>query len=126
LRARGGQFRCAKLGEAEVFAAADEDIRLPYPINPASADRVLSFDRTRLSFIVGRCRGSAAGRADARQPSEVDVLVKVDGLSSLVSIPRAGAPPSSSPASPSCRGCGSGLSAMPGHAYGGPKQRSRR
>ena len=33
---------CAKLGEAEVFAAAGiDDIRLPYPINPVNADRVL-------------------------------------------------------------------------------------
>ena len=34
---------CAKLGEAEVFAAAGiADIRLPYPVNPANASRVLA------------------------------------------------------------------------------------
>ena len=45
---------CAKLGEAEVFADAGiEDIRLPYPINPVNARRVLQLlDKTRLSFIV--------------------------------------------------------------------------
>ena len=34
---------CAKVGEAEVFAAAGiEDVRLPYPTNPANADRVFA------------------------------------------------------------------------------------
>jgi D-serine deaminase-like pyridoxal phosphate-dependent protein len=34
---------CAKVGEAEVFAAAGiEDIRLPYPVQPSNADRVLA------------------------------------------------------------------------------------
>jgi D-serine deaminase-like pyridoxal phosphate-dependent protein len=72
---------CAKLGEAEVFADAGiEDIRLPYPLNPANADRVVALlDRTRLSFIVDHlevARGwSAAMQAAGR---EVDVLVKVD------------------------------------------------
>ena len=72
---------CAKLGEAEVFAEAGiSDIRLPYPLNPSNADRVLRLlDRTHLSFIVDHA-------AVARQWSdvmagagrEVDVLVKVD------------------------------------------------
>lgn len=72
---------CAKLGEAEVFADAGiEDIRLPYPLNPVNADRVIALlDRTHLSFIVDHldvARGwSAAMRAAGR---EVDVLVKVD------------------------------------------------
>jgi D-serine deaminase-like pyridoxal phosphate-dependent protein len=72
---------CAKLGEAEVFAAAGiEDIRLPYPLHPSNADRVLELlDRTHLSFIVDHlevARGwSRAMRAANR---EVDVLVKVD------------------------------------------------
>src|SRR5262245_48745973 len=45
---------CAKLGEAEVFADAGiADIRLPYPLNPSNADRVIALrDRTRLSFVV--------------------------------------------------------------------------
>jgi D-serine deaminase-like pyridoxal phosphate-dependent protein len=72
---------CAKLGEAEVFAAAGiEDIRLPYPLHPVNADRVLALlDRTHLSFIVDdldvarewSARMERAGRV-------VDVLVKVD------------------------------------------------
>src|SRR4029453_14244127 len=45
---------CAKLGEAEVFADPGiEDIRLPYPLNPANADRLIALsNRTHLSFIV--------------------------------------------------------------------------
>jgi D-serine deaminase-like pyridoxal phosphate-dependent protein len=72
---------CAKLGEAEIFAEAGiSDIRLPYPLHPSNADRVLRLlDRTHLSFIVDHA-------AIARQWSEViagagrevDVLVKVD------------------------------------------------
>ncbi|HEY7499830.1 MAG TPA: alanine racemase [Vicinamibacterales bacterium] len=72
---------CAKLGEAEVFADAGiEDIRLPYPLHPVNADRVLALlDRTRLSFIVDDLEiarewsgvMTSAGRT-------VDVLVKVD------------------------------------------------
>src|SRR5688572_22426285 len=72
---------CAKLGEAEVFADAGfTDIRVPYPINPTNAPRVLALlERTDLSFIVDHlaiAHGwsnafSAAGRT-------VDVLVKVD------------------------------------------------
>jgi D-serine deaminase-like pyridoxal phosphate-dependent protein len=72
---------CAKLGEAEVFADAGiADIRLPYPLNPVYADRVLDLlDRTRLSFIVdhiGVARGWSAAMQQAGR--EVDVLVKVD------------------------------------------------
>jgi D-serine deaminase-like pyridoxal phosphate-dependent protein len=72
---------CAKLGEAEVFAEAGvADLRLPYPLNPVNADRVIALlDQTRISFIVDHpdvARGwsdamSAAGR-------DLDVLVKVD------------------------------------------------
>ena len=72
---------CAKLGEAEVFAEHRvPDIRLPYPLHPVNADRVLSLlDRTRLSFIVDDfdvARGwsrlmSGAGR-------QVEVLIKID------------------------------------------------
>ena len=72
---------CAKLGEAEVFAAAGiEDIRLPYPLNPANAERVIELlDRTRLSFIIDH-PDVAAGWSDAltREGREVEVLVKVD------------------------------------------------
>src|SRR4051812_49434596 len=34
---------CAKVGEAEVFADAGiQNIRLPYPVNPSNASRVLA------------------------------------------------------------------------------------
>ena len=72
---------CAKLGEAEVFAEAGiADIRLPYPINPANADRVIALlGRTRLSFIVDHL-GVARQWSDAiaKAGKTVDVLVKVD------------------------------------------------
>ena len=72
---------CAKLGEAEVFADAGiNDIRLPYPLNPANADRVLRLlNRTHLSFIVDHmdvARGWSESMVAAGQ--HVDVLVKVD------------------------------------------------
>lgn len=72
---------CAKVGEAEVFADAGiQDIRLPYPVNPDKAERVLALmRRCRLSIVVDHL-------AVARQWSTVlsaagatlDVLVKVD------------------------------------------------
>lgn len=72
---------CAKLGEAEVFADAGiADIRLPYPLNPVNADRVLRLlDRTHLSFIVDHM-AVARGWSDAMAATgqRVDVLVKVD------------------------------------------------
>src|SRR4051812_30330345 len=77
--ARG--ITCAKLGEAEVFAAAGlADIRVAYPLNPVNLDRVLALsERTRLSFIVDNlavAREWSVGLAAAGRP--VDVLVKVD------------------------------------------------
>lgn len=72
---------CAKLGEAEVFAAQGfDDIRVAYPLNPVNIGRVLALvERTRLSFIVDHpevARGwSSALHAAGRS---VDVLVKVD------------------------------------------------
>ena len=72
---------CAKLGEAEVFAAAGiSDIRLPYPLQPSNADRVLALQRTaRLSFIVDDLR-VARGWSEAMQAANAraEVLVKVD------------------------------------------------
>lgn len=72
---------CAKLGEAEVFADAGiGDIRLPYPLHPVNADRVLALlDKTHLSFIVDDL-DVARGWSDAmsRAGRKVDVLVKVD------------------------------------------------
>ena len=72
---------CAKLGEAEVFAEAGiSDIRLPYPINPSNADRVIRLlDRTHLSFIVDHREVARQWSAALSRASRVvDVLVKVD------------------------------------------------
>ena len=72
---------CAKLGEAEVFADAGfKDIRLPYPLNPSNADRVIALlDRTNVSFIIDHL-GVAQQWSDAmtRAGRQVDVLVKID------------------------------------------------
>jgi D-serine deaminase-like pyridoxal phosphate-dependent protein len=72
---------CAKLGEAEVFAEAGiGDIRLPYPVHPSNADRVLALmDRARVSIIVDH-RAVARGWSEAmsRAGRTLDVLVKVD------------------------------------------------
>jgi D-serine deaminase-like pyridoxal phosphate-dependent protein len=72
---------CAKLGEAEVFAAEGfEDIRVAYPLNPVNVDRVVALlDHTRLSFIVDHAdvaREWSEALRGARRA--VDVLVKVD------------------------------------------------
>jgi D-serine deaminase-like pyridoxal phosphate-dependent protein len=72
---------CAKLGEAEVFADAGvADIRLPYPLNPANADRVFALaDRVRLSFIVDDQAVARAWSSIAVQRARtLNVLVKVD------------------------------------------------
>ena len=56
------------------------DIRIPYPINPANADRVIALRRrTHLSFIVDHQRVAAQwSEALAQAGVTVDVLVKVD------------------------------------------------
>jgi len=72
---------CAKLGEAEVFAAAGiGDIRLPYPVNPANAPRVLALlERARLSIIVDDIEVAEGwSRAMTAARRQLDVLVKVD------------------------------------------------
>jgi D-serine deaminase-like pyridoxal phosphate-dependent protein len=72
---------CAKLGEAEVFADAGiEDIRLPYPLHPVNAERVIKLlDRTHLSFIVDDLEVARGwSRALEQSGRSVDVLVKVD------------------------------------------------
>ena len=118
---------CAKLGEAEVFAERGiPDIRLPYPLNPVNADRVLSLlDRTRLSFIVDDldvARGwsrviSTAGR-------RVDVLIKVD-----VGFHRCGIDPATTDAPEFIARVAElpglelkGLLSHAGHAYGAPSE----
>src|SRR3954464_11620959 len=72
---------CAKLGEAEVLADAGiADIRLPYPVNPINADRVVALlSKTKLSIIVDDM-DVAKGWSDAmtRAGQTLDVLVKVD------------------------------------------------
>jgi D-serine deaminase-like pyridoxal phosphate-dependent protein len=72
---------CAKLGEAEVFVEAGiRNIRLPYPVNPSNASRVLALmDRATISIIVDHL-GVARGWSDAMQRAgrTLDVLVKVD------------------------------------------------
>ena len=72
---------CAKVGEAEVMAAAGlANIRLAYPINPSNAARLVALmERASLSIVidhlaVARAWSDAMRRADRR----LDVLVKVD------------------------------------------------
>jgi D-serine deaminase-like pyridoxal phosphate-dependent protein len=72
---------CAKVGEAEVFAAAGiTDIRLPYPVHPFNAERVLRLmDRASVSIIVDHllvARGWS--EAMSRAGRTLDVLIKVD------------------------------------------------
>jgi D-serine deaminase-like pyridoxal phosphate-dependent protein len=72
---------CAKVGEAEVFATAGiGDIRLPYPVNPSNALRVIALmDRAAISIIVDHT-AVARGWSDAmkREGRSLDVLIKVD------------------------------------------------
>ena len=72
---------CAKVGEAEVFVDAGiENIRLPYPVNPSNATRLLAMmDRAAISIIVDHL-DVARGWSDAmrRAGRALDVLVKVD------------------------------------------------
>jgi D-serine deaminase-like pyridoxal phosphate-dependent protein len=72
---------CAKVGEAEVFVDAGlTDVRLPYPVNPSNASRVLALmDRATISIIVDHlevARGWSA--AMQRAGRTLDVLIKVD------------------------------------------------
>jgi D-serine deaminase-like pyridoxal phosphate-dependent protein len=72
---------CAKIGEAEVFADAGIDnIRLPYPVNPSNATRLIPLlDVAEISIIVDHL-GVARGWSEAmhRARRTLDVLVKVD------------------------------------------------
>src|SRR3954453_9033228 len=72
---------CAKIGEAEVFVHAGiTDIRLPYPVNPTNAARLIALmDRASISIIVDH-PAVVRGWSDAmRQAGRIlDVLVKVD------------------------------------------------
>jgi D-serine deaminase-like pyridoxal phosphate-dependent protein len=72
---------CAKVGEAEVFAAAGiTNIRLPYPVSPSNAGRVVALaDRAAISIIVDHL-DVARGWSEAmeRAGRTLDVLIKVD------------------------------------------------
>jgi len=72
---------CAKIGEAEVFADAGiTDMRLPYPVNPINAARLIALmDRAAISIIVDNLT-VARGWSDAMLAAgrTLDVLVKVD------------------------------------------------
>lgn len=72
---------CAKLGEAEVFADAGiRDIRVPYPVHPSNADRVVRLlDRVQLSIITDLTEIAREwSAAMTRAGRTLDVLVKVD------------------------------------------------
>jgi D-serine deaminase-like pyridoxal phosphate-dependent protein len=114
---------CAKLGEAEVFAAEGfEDIRVAYPLNPVNLDRVLALlEHTRLSFVLDHAdvaRGWSDGMRSAGRM--VDVLVKVD-----VGLHRCGIDPTAAAAADFVARTAAmpglqfrGLLSHAGHAYG--------
>jgi len=72
---------CAKIGEAEVFVDAGIDnIRLPYPVHPSNAARLMALmDRAAMSIIVDHL-DVARGWSEAmhRAGRTLDVLAKVD------------------------------------------------
>src|SRR5439155_8413449 len=72
---------CAKVGEAEVFVDAGiADVRLPYPVQPSNAQRLLALmDRAAISIIVDHA-GVARGWSEAmrNRGRTLDVLIKVD------------------------------------------------
>jgi len=115
---------CAKLGEAEIFADAGVvDIRLPYPVQPSNAGRVVALlDRgVRLSIIVDDLDVAAAwSAAMTRARRRLDVLVKVD-----VGFHRCGVDPDRATVVDTIRAIGDlaglrllGLLSHAGHGYG--------
>ena len=113
---------CAKIGEAEVFANEGiADIRLPYPLNPANADRLVGLsNRTHVSFIVDHPAVARQwSEALVRRAKRIDVLVKVD-----VGFHRCGIDPAAGNAVEMIRAVASlpglrlqGLLSHAGHAY---------
>src|SRR5262249_17484115 len=72
---------CAKLGEAEVFVDAGiSDVRLPYPVHPTNADRVIALMYRALVSIIVDHAVVARGWSDAmcKAGRTLDVLIKVD------------------------------------------------
>lgn len=72
---------CAKVGEAEVFAAAGiHNIRLAYPVHPVNASRILALkERAHLSVVVDDLEVARAWSEAMLAAGQVlEVLVKVD------------------------------------------------
>ena len=74
---------CAKLGEVEAFVDAGMEsvnIRLPYPVNPFNAARLIALmDRVTLSIIVDHLDVARGWSDEMRRAGRaLDVLVKVD------------------------------------------------
>ena len=116
---------CAKLGEAEVFADAGiRDIRLPYPVHPSNAARVLALaERVTLSIIVDDL-GVAEAWSGAMNAAgrRLNVLVKID-----VGFHRCGVDPQSPRVIDTVRAIADlsglrflGLLSHAGQAYGAP------
>jgi len=113
---------CAKVGEAEVMAAAGIDnIRLPYPVSPSAAMRIAALmDHASISIIVDHLGVARAwSEAMRRVDRTLDVLVKVD-----VGFRRCGIDPHAADALDFIQGVGSlpglrlrGLLSHAGHGY---------
>ena len=113
---------CAKVGEAEVMAAAGiGNIRLAYPVNPSNASRVLALmESASLSIVVDHLTVARAwSEVMQRANRRLDVLVKVD-----VGFHRCGIDPDSPAALEFIRSIASlpglrlrGLLSHAGHAY---------
>jgi D-serine deaminase-like pyridoxal phosphate-dependent protein len=119
---------CAKVGEAEVFADAGiGNIRLPYPVHPVNAPRILSLmTRAEISIIVDDVE-VARGWSDAMvaERQVLDLLVKVD-----VGFHRCGIDPESHEAADAVRTIADlpgirllGLLSHAGHAYSASTER---
>ena len=115
---------CAKLAEAEVFADAGvTNVRLPYPVNPANAERVraLLARGVTLSIIVDDLDVARAwSAAMSGSGHRLDVLVKVD-----VGFHRCGVDPDTPHALDVVKGVSDlsglafrGLLSHAGHSYG--------
>jgi D-serine deaminase-like pyridoxal phosphate-dependent protein len=113
---------CAKVGEAEVFASEGiHDIRLPYPVHPSNASRVLRLmESAHISIIVDHeAVARAWAQAMQRAGRALDVLIKVD-----VGFHRCGIDPSAPDAAEFVRRVSAieglrlrGLLSHAGHAY---------